>query len=154
MLPNNVAAASDISENGHIRIPDWYLIGGIVVVLIAGGAALVDQTITILRKVKADIASACREALATAEERASLRHQANEVERVKMICGLAHGSAEAVHEAKDDPECRTCRSPASGSRTGLTVGRLDYERKRYEEHRTEALDAAKAITDEFYRLHH
>jgi hypothetical protein len=29
MLPNNVAAASDISENGHIRIPGWFLIGGI-----------------------------------------------------------------------------------------------------------------------------
>jgi hypothetical protein len=59
--------------------------------------------------------------------------EAKEVMRVKMICEVAHSSAQTVREGKEDAEW------------------LDHERKRYEKHRATALDAAKAITDEFYR---
>ena len=74
-----------------------------------------------------------REKQPTVRQNNALDGQAKEVMRIKMICQVAHGSAQTVREAKDDPEW------------------IDHERKRYEKHRTMALDAAKVITDEFYR---
>jgi hypothetical protein len=65
--------------------------------------------------------------------------EAEEVMRIKMICEVAHGSAETVQEGKGDLEW------------------LDHERKRYEKHRAMALDASKTIADKFYRdaaIHH
>ena len=47
-LPNG----KDISENGRIRIPDWFYIGGIILVLVAGAIALWDQTKTLIRKIR------------------------------------------------------------------------------------------------------
>jgi hypothetical protein len=52
IVPTMVAADSDISEKGHIKIPDWFFIGGMLVVLIAGILALCDQTKTLIRKVR------------------------------------------------------------------------------------------------------
>ena len=65
--------------------------------------------------------------------------EVKEVMRIKMICELAHGSAETVREGIDDPEW------------------LDNERKRYEKHRGAALEASKTITDKFHQdaaIHH
>jgi hypothetical protein len=52
IVPKSDAAASDISEKGHIRIPDWFYIGGIILVLVAGAIALWDQTKTLIRKAR------------------------------------------------------------------------------------------------------
>lgn len=52
VVPTSDAVANDISEKGHIRIPDWFYIGGIVLVLVAGTIALGDQTRTLLRKLR------------------------------------------------------------------------------------------------------
>jgi hypothetical protein len=40
IVATKVAVGNDISENGHIRIPDWFFIEGILLALIGGGLAL------------------------------------------------------------------------------------------------------------------
>lgn len=92
---------------------------------------MMQQAATIIAEATAEIER--REKQPTARQDDALDGEAKEVMRVKMICEVAHGSAQTVREAKDDPEW------------------LDHERKRYEKHRTMALDAAKAIMNEFYR---
>jgi hypothetical protein len=52
MVPTNDAADRDISEKGHIKIPDWFYIGGILLVLVAGAIALWDQTKTAIKKAR------------------------------------------------------------------------------------------------------
>lgn len=52
IVPTNDAADKDISEKGHIKIPDWFYTVGIILVLVAGAIALFDQTKTLIRKVR------------------------------------------------------------------------------------------------------
>jgi hypothetical protein len=74
-----------------------------------------------------------REKQRPAQQDDALDGEAKEVMRIKMICEVARGSAEAVREGKVDAEW------------------FDHERKRYEKHRAMALDASKTLTDKFYR---
>ena len=55
MSPQSVAAGSDISENGHIRFPDWLFIGGITIILMGGVISIWFQIRNIYHRWRHDV---------------------------------------------------------------------------------------------------
>jgi hypothetical protein len=49
-VPQNDASSRDIDEKGHMRIPDWVYVAGIVITILTGAYGLVDQPLTLMRK--------------------------------------------------------------------------------------------------------